>query len=94
MIQATTARTVTSPIWARESFVNAFWAATGETPEWIAARTDALPKEGYSIVRKGVGPAITAKVSIGAGSIGLGGRLPAHKLHIDLTETTLGGALQ
>lgn len=133
-----------SPTWARESFVNAFWVATSETPEWIAARTDALLtqlgaelgieqwdiptghrweawagssealanivrsrpvrealpdgdegtpllREGYSLVFRGVGPTITADVSIKAGSIGLGMRLPAHRLHIDLTETAPGG---
>lgn len=141
---AVNAPTNASPVWARESFVNAFWVATGETPEWIAARTDALlsqlgtdlgitqwdipkghkwepwagsgaaladivrscpvrealpdgdsgdalPREGFSIVLVGVGPTITAKVSIAAGSIGLGMRLPRHNLHIDLTETRQGG---
>lgn len=141
--EAVTTTNAASPIWARESFVNAFWVATGETPEWIAARTDALlsqlgadlgitqwdipkghhwetwagssealadivrscpvrealpdgasgdalPKEGYSILLRGVGPGITAKISIGAGSIGLGMRLPRHNLHIDLIETVPG----
>lgn len=142
--EAMTTTSTVSPVWARESFVNAFWVATGETPDWIAARTDALltqlgadlgiaqwdipkghhwetwagssealadivrsrpvrealpdgeegeslPREGYSLVLRGVGPAITAKVSISAGSIGLGMRLPRHNLHIDLTETAPGG---
>lgn len=52
---------------------------------------DPLPREGYSLLFTGIGPAITAKVSISAGSIGLGMRLPRHNLHIDLTETTQGG---
>ncbi|ALM19082.1 hypothetical protein [Mycobacteroides abscessus] len=30
------------PVWARDAFVNSVWVATGETPEWIADRTDAL----------------------------------------------------
>ncbi|SIB68257.1 hypothetical protein [Mycobacteroides abscessus] len=141
---AVNAATHASPVWAGESFVNAFWIATSETPEWIAARTeallsqlgadlgitqwdtpkghhweawtgsgaaladivrnrpvrealpdgasgDALPREGFSIVLVGVGPTITAKISIAAGSIGLGMRLPRHNLHIDLTETAPGG---
>lgn len=30
------------PIWAADFSVNAIWVATGESPEWIARRTDAL----------------------------------------------------
>ena len=41
-LETVTATTAASPVWARESFVNAFWVTTAETPEWIAARTDAL----------------------------------------------------
>lgn len=142
--EAVTTTNAASPVWASESFVRAFWVATGETPEWIAARTDALlsqlgaalgiaqwdtpkghhwqrwegssealadivrsrpvrealpdgddgaplPKEGYSLVLRGVGPTITANVSISAGSVGLGIRLPRHNLHIDLQETAPGG---
>ncbi|OBB10245.1 hypothetical protein A5761_27990 [Mycolicibacterium setense] len=33
---------VTAPVWAGYAFLNAFWVATSETPEWIAERTDAL----------------------------------------------------
>lgn len=141
--EAMTTTSTAPPVWAKVSFVHAFWVATGETPEWIAARTDALltqlgaalgitqwdmPKghsweglagstetladivrsrpvrealpdgeegeplrrEGYSLTLRGVGPTVTADVSINAGSIGLGGRLPAHHLHIDLIETAPG----
>lgn len=135
--------TAASPVWAPKSFVNSFWVTSGETPEWIAARTDALltrlgvnlgithwdflsgcrwecwegtpealadivrrnpvrealpdgeagevlPGEGYSLVLKGVGPAMSAKVAIHAGHVGLGRRLPARHLHIDLWERTSG----
>lgn len=30
------------PMWAGSTFVNSVWAATGESPEWIADRTDVL----------------------------------------------------
>ncbi|BBX83733.1 hypothetical protein MAUB_16060 [Mycolicibacterium aubagnense] len=38
----------------------------------------------------GVGLAMSAKVAIHAGHVGLGGRLPARHLHIDLWETMPG----
>lgn len=34
--------TTIQPVWAEDAFLRGFWVATGETPEWIAARTDAL----------------------------------------------------
>ncbi|NOS01132.1 hypothetical protein HGK63_13305 [Mycobacteroides abscessus] len=34
--------TQTRPVWARAAFVRATWVAAGESPEWIADRTDAL----------------------------------------------------
>ncbi|WP_237075868.1 hypothetical protein [Mycobacteroides abscessus] len=37
-----TTETTPQPVWAQAAFVNAFWVATSETPEWIAAHTDAL----------------------------------------------------
>lgn len=129
------------PVWAGSAFVNSVWAATGESPEWIADRTDALlgqlgdalgithwdtsrsqrwegspaqladivrrnqvhealpegeegeviPAEGYAMVLAGAGPAVAAKVWIDAGSIGIGRRVPSHRLHIDLRETLSGG---
>ncbi len=30
------------PVWAHDAFVRSFWVETGESPEWIATRTDAL----------------------------------------------------
>jgi hypothetical protein len=30
------------PVWVHDAFVRSLWVATGESPEWIAARTDAL----------------------------------------------------
>lgn len=30
------------PVWANDAFVRCFWVAVGESPEWIAGRTDAL----------------------------------------------------
>ncbi len=30
------------PVWAHDALVRSFWVETGESPEWIAARTDAL----------------------------------------------------
>lgn len=30
------------PAWAPSAFLNSVWVATGETPEWVADRTDAL----------------------------------------------------
>ncbi|WP_199178330.1 hypothetical protein [Mycobacterium hubeiense] len=30
------------PVWAHDAFLRSFWVATGESPEWIASRTDAL----------------------------------------------------
>lgn len=33
------------PVWAQDAFVRGFWVATGESPEWIAARTQALLSE-------------------------------------------------
>jgi hypothetical protein len=33
------------PVWARDAFLRAFWVATGESPEWIAERTDGLLRE-------------------------------------------------
>lgn len=136
-----TAMTEAAPVWAPASFVNAFWVATAETPEWIAERTnvllsqlrqalgitqwntargerwegstealvrivrrnpvreqlpegeegEAVPREGYSMVLLGAGQSVSANVSIHAGYVGLGGRLPAHHLHIDLMETAPGG---
>ncbi|OLT79680.1 hypothetical protein BKG58_19825 [Mycobacteroides abscessus subsp. abscessus] len=129
------------PVWAGSAFVNSVWAATGESPEWIADRTDALlaqlgdtlgithwdtsrsdrwegspaqladivrrnpvhealpegeegeviPSEGYALVLSGVGSVAAAKVWIDAGSIGIGRRVPSHRLHIDLRETSPGG---
>lgn len=129
------------PVWARSAFVNSVWAATGETPEWIADRTDALlgqlgealgiphwdtsrrqrwegspaqmadivrgnavhealpegeegeilPSEGYSMVLIGAGPSVSVNISVHAGSIGVGRRVPNHHLHIDLRETSSGG---
>lgn len=38
------ADTAVQPAWAPESSVRAVWVAVGETPEWIATRTDALLK--------------------------------------------------
>jgi len=123
------------------AFVNAFWVATSETPEWIAARTDALrtqlgeilgvthwatargdrwqgdlealvgivrrhqmrehvaegvegdslPGEGYSMVLLGAGSSVRVNVSVHAGSVSLGGRIPSHDLHIELRETSPGG---
>ncbi|MEZ0364203.1 hypothetical protein ACAG26_10950 [Mycobacterium sp. pUA109] len=32
----------TRPAWAADAFVRAIWVATGESPEWIAARTNSL----------------------------------------------------
>lgn len=40
--EAMTTETTPQPVWAQAAFVNAFWVATSETPEWIAAHTDAL----------------------------------------------------
>jgi len=34
--------TTVQPVWADDAFLRGFWVATGETPEWIATRTDAL----------------------------------------------------
>ncbi|MFV8308812.1 hypothetical protein [Mycobacteroides chelonae] len=34
--------TAVQPAWAQDGFLRAVWVATSETPEWIAARTDAL----------------------------------------------------
>ncbi|WP_301121593.1 hypothetical protein [Mycolicibacterium fortuitum] len=129
------------PVWAGSALLNSVWAATGESPEWIADRTDALlgqlgdalgitrwdtsrsqrwegspaqladivrgnpvhealpegeegeviPSEGYAMVLSGVGPAVAAKVWIDAGSIGLGRRVPSHRLHIDLREAASAG---
>lgn len=122
-------------------FLNSVWVEAGETPEWIAGRTDALltqlgeasgithwdttrgdcwegtadvlaavvrrnpvrealpegeegevlPSEGYAMVLTGVGSAVAVKVWIDAGSIGIGRRVPRHRLHIDLRETSPGG---
>ncbi|OHU82914.1 hypothetical protein [Mycobacterium talmoniae] len=33
------------PVWAAKAIVRAVWVAAGESPEWIAARTDALLSE-------------------------------------------------
>ncbi|MGV0740704.1 hypothetical protein ABQF35_30605 [Mycobacterium syngnathidarum] len=129
------------PVWAGSAFVNSVWAATGETPEWIADRTDALlarlgealgithwdtsrsqrwegspaqlagivrrnpvhealpegeegeilRSEGYSMVLLGAGPSVSVNVSVHAGSIAIGRRVPSHRLHIDLRETSPGG---
>lgn len=129
------------PVWAGSAFVNSVWAATSETPEWIADRTDALlaqlgealgithwdttrgdrwegpadalaaivrrnpvrealpegdegellPSEGYSMVLIGAGPSVSVNVSVHAGSIAVGRRVPSHRLHIDLRETSPGG---
>ncbi|MDM2398185.1 hypothetical protein PP613_04025 [Mycobacteroides abscessus] len=38
------------PAWAQSAFLNAVWVATGESAEWIAARTDALLGELQSIL--------------------------------------------
>ncbi|MGV0812319.1 hypothetical protein ABQF34_10190 [Mycolicibacterium boenickei] len=35
-------KTVVHPVWGHDAFVRSFWVATGESPEWIASRTDAL----------------------------------------------------
>ncbi|SIJ52988.1 Uncharacterised protein [Mycobacteroides abscessus subsp. bolletii] len=40
---------VVQPVWAQSAFLNAIWVATSESPEWIAARTDALLHELQSI---------------------------------------------
>ncbi|AGM26813.1 Uncharacterised protein [Mycobacteroides abscessus subsp. massiliense] len=40
--EAMTTVPAVQPTWAQAAFVNALWVATSETPEWIAARTDAL----------------------------------------------------
>lgn len=40
--EAMTTETTPQPVWAQAAFVNALWVATSETPEWIAAHTDAL----------------------------------------------------
>ncbi|WP_234790220.1 hypothetical protein [Mycolicibacterium fortuitum] len=122
-------------------FLNSVWVAAGETPEWIAGRTDALltqlgealgithwdttrgdcwegtadvlaaivrrnpvrealpegeegevlPSEGYAMVLTGVGSSVAVKVWIDAGSIGIGRRVPRHRLHIDLRGTSPGG---
>lgn len=34
-----------TPAWGQDAFVDAIWVATGETPEWIASRTDAMLSE-------------------------------------------------
>lgn len=44
-----TAMSGTQPVWAQSPFLNAFWVETGESPEWIATRTEALLGELNSI---------------------------------------------
>ena len=47
--EAMTAMSVVHPVWAQSPFLNAFWVEAGESPEWIASRTDALLRELRSI---------------------------------------------
>jgi len=50
-----------------------------------------LSSEGYSVVLLGAGPSVSVNVSVHAGSIGIGRRVPSHRLHIDLRGTSRGG---
>lgn len=52
---------------------------------------EVIPSEGYAMVLTGAGPTVAAKVWIDAGAIGIGRRVPSHRLHIDLRETSPGG---
>lgn len=40
--EAMTTVTAVRPAWAQDGFLRAVWVATSETPEWIAAQTNAL----------------------------------------------------
>lgn len=39
------APTAVRPAWAQDAFLRSIWVATGESPEWIVSRTDALLNE-------------------------------------------------
>lgn len=139
--EAMTTVTTPQPVWAQAAFVNALWVATSETPEWIAAHTDALltrlgsalgvsswqtykgdrwegspenlanivrrfivrdrptaddpdgeavPENGYSFIVSGAGSGIELDVRVAAGSVALGGRIPAHTLAVKFRQTATG----
>lgn len=52
---------------------------------------EVLPSEGYSMVLIGAGPSVSMSVSVQAGSVGVGRRVPRHRLHLDMRETSPGG---
>lgn len=64
--EAMTAVSTAPPVWAQSAFLSAVWVATGESAEWIAARTDALLGELQSIL--GVSSWQTYKGDLWAGS--------------------------